>query len=82
MHSHYNLGTYATTVLKISWLLFGLKYILCPKVENFDKFQKSLKSCSFINNDDNELKLVCLSLSGGSTSLLNFIKIRDGPGKK
>ena len=42
------------------WLLFELNYILCPKVENFDKYQKSLKCCSFINNDDNELKLgVC-----------------------
>ena len=34
-------------------------------VENFEKFQKSLKCCSFINHDDNELKLdVCYSLEG------------------
>ena len=41
-------------------------YRLCKDiVENFKKFQKSLKCCSFINNDDNELKLgVCYSLEG------------------
>ena len=53
-----------TKVLKISgaisWLLFELKYILCPKVKNFENFQKALKCCSFINNGDTELKLgVC-----------------------
>ena len=49
-----------TKVLKISWLLFELKYMLCPKVKNFENFQKSLKCCSFINNGDTELKLgVC-----------------------
>ena len=49
-----------TLVLKISWLPFEFKYILCPKVENFDKFKKYLKCCSFLNNHDNQLRLgVC-----------------------
>ena len=48
---------FGVRVLKISWLLSESKYILCTKVENFEKFQKSLKCCSFINNEDNELRL-------------------------
>ena len=41
-------------------LLHEIKYISCPKVENFEKFQKSLKCCSFINNKDIKLRLdVC-----------------------
>ena len=44
-------------------VLFELKYIVCPRVENFEIFQKYLKCCSFINNDDDELKLgACQSL--------------------
>ena len=56
-------------------VIFQIKYMICPKVENFEKFQKSLKYCSFINNDDNELKLgVCV--------LPKFHQNRKWAGKK
>ena len=65
---------FGTKVLKISWLLFELKYILCPKVDNFEKFQKSLKCGSFINNDDISCVYQFLSCLVIHTSLCMGIK--------